>query len=512
MTDGAYERDASETIDPVEVTSRTDSGARDHGDGARRFAGNVGWMLLSQGAGKIASFAFVIIVVRGLGTTEYGYFNFAISFVPLFLMLGAWGISIAVVSEVAKHRDRLSEVFSSGFVLRLGLDLVGLIACFAVTPLLVHSTEGRLTVIVVGCALFLDEISEFLANVFRAFEQMRYQSIVSLINRVVSAVLAVVAILVGGNLLAVAGMYFLGSAGALVFAWVTLKRRFPPIRLSDRRWPLMKDLLRSGVLVGIASVLNMALFRIDTVMLQAIRGTTEVAIYGIAYRFLDSFLFFAWGVTSAALPKIARAGNTQERVRSVEMTAALILAFFVPLAIWGVFSPRWMVLTLFGEKSVAAVPAVPWLAAAAGFYSLAYLARVVAIVDGRRATIAWIAAVGAIVNIGANAFAIPRYGFLGAAVATFASEVLDAALLVGLFVRSNRRLYESRVTAVPLAAGACMGVALAASGARGGAAFVVGGLVYLGALILCGRLIAPAESRRAIGLLRRRATATRPSA
>ena len=36
------------------------------------------------------------------------------------------------------------------------------------------------------------------------------------------------------------------------------------------------------------------------------------------------------------------------------------------------------------------------------------------------------------------------------------------------------------------------------------AAFVVGGIVYGAALVLLGRLLAPAESKTAIGLLRRR--------
>ena len=474
------------------------------GGSSRRLLANVGWMLLSQGAGKVAGFAFVLIVARGLGTTEYGYFNFAISFAPLFLIFGAWGINIVVASDIAREPERLSEVFSSGFVLRFVLELLGLVACLATAPFFVHDVTAWLTVAIVAAALLLDDVSGYLGNVFRAFEQMRYQSLVTLANRIASTVLALAAVLAGGELIAVSAMYFLGSLGALVLALVTLRQKFPPIRLTDRRRELVGSLLRGGFLVGIASALSMALFRIDVVLLQGIRGAHDVALYGVAYRFIDSFLFFAWGVVNAALPLIARARGRAERARAFQLPVALLLAFYLPLLVWPIFCSRWLVVTLFSDRYAAAAPAVPWLAASAAFYAAAYLARVSAIAAGRRAALVWIAAVGVAVNVGVNAVVIPRHGFVGAAVVTFVSEVLDAALLLALTTRADLTLYVSRVAAVPVAAAGCMAVFLLATGLRDASAFVGGGLVYLVALAAAARLIAPDESRKAVGLLRRR--------
>jgi O-antigen/teichoic acid export membrane protein len=467
-------------------------------------------MLLSQGAGKLAGFAFVLIVARGLGTNDYGYFNFAISFAPLFLIFGAWGINIVVASDIAREPERVSEVFSSGFVLRFGLELLGLLACLASAPFFVHHFTPWLTVAIVAAALLLDDVSGYLGNVFRAFEQMRYQSVVTLVNRIASTVLALVAVVLGGGLIAVAAMYFLGSLGALLLALRTLRRKFPPIRLADRRRELVRRLLRSGFLVGIASALSMALFRIDTVLLQGIRGTRDVALYGVAYRFIDSFLFFAWGVVNAAIPLLARAEGREGRARAFQLPVALLLAFYLPLLVWPVFCSRWLVVTLFSDRYAAAAPAVPWLAASAAFYAAAYLARVSAIAAGRRVALVWIAAVGVAVNVGVNAVVIPRHGFVGAAVVTFASEVLDAALLLVLAGRADLTLYLSRLAAVPLTAAAAMAVFLFATGLRDAGAFVAGGLVYVAALAVAARLIAPDESRRALALLRRRASPRAP--
>jgi O-antigen/teichoic acid export membrane protein len=487
---------APERVDPAAAARR-----------ARRFAANVLWMLVSSGAGKVAGFVFVAIVARALGATDYGYFNFALSFVPLFLMFGSWGIGIMVTSEVARDHERLSEVFASGFVLRIGLAFVGLLLALSAAPLFVHGWTSFLTVAIVGLSLFLDEISGYLANVFKAFEQMRYMSLVTLTNRVGSTILAVIAVVLGRGLIAVAVTYFLGSLGALLFAATTLRRRFPPIRLADRRTPVMRQLLGRGILLGAASILNMALFRIDTVMLQAFRGATAVGMYGVAYRFIDSFLFVAWGVTNAALPRLARAANAVERTRALEVTAAISLAFYVPLAVIALFCSRWLVVTLFSDRYAMAVPAVPWLTSAALFYALAYAARVSAIVTGQRKAIAAIAAFGLVFNVALNLVVIPRYGFLGAAVTTFVSEVLDALLLLGLVLSVNGRLLAGRIISVPLGAGAAAAITLAASGLRGGSGIAIGLAVYVLALVYLGRLLAPVEARRAAGLLRRDAPA-----
>ena len=502
-------RDHDGDASPVTTTRESNSAQGDTRvtsesgvDSARRFASNIFWMLLSQAGGKIAGFAFIIIVAHGLGTTDYGYFSFAISFVPLFLL--PWGIDIVVVSEIAKDHRRLSEVFSSGFLLRFGLQVIGLLVCFSLMPFLVSGAAARATVVIVGCSLFLDEISGFLGNVFQAFEQMRLQSLITVTNRILSTLLAIVAIELGGNLIAIAFVYFLGSVGALVVAWAALRRRFPPIRLSDRNMTFIRYLLRSGVALGVAYMLNMALFRIDVVLLQAIRGAAAVAMYGIALRFLDSFLFFTWGVMNAVLPRIARASGDSERVRVIEMTAAIMLAFYVPLAIWGLFSAKWMVEAIFPARYAGAASAVPWLAAAGMFYAVAFLVRVLAIVEGQRLTLIWIAAFGVVANVGLNAVIIPQYGFVGAAVVTFVSEVLDAVLLLVLFVRSNWRLYKSRVALVPITAGAVTTLALLGLGAQGARAFLLGGTFYAVALVTSGRLIAPSESKKAIEILRRR--------
>ena len=289
----------------------------------RRFAGNAFWMLVAKVGVKGASLVFVIILARALGTEQYGYFNFAVSFVSMFLILGGWGLELALIREVARDRDRLSLLFASGLALRTVLGLVGLLISALCIQFFVGQEGPVLALAIVGSALFLDELTSFLGAVFKAFERSALYALVMLANRALSTCLAAVALILGAGLTFVAVTYFLGSLGALAFAWGILYRKFPPIQLRDVRWSVMKTLWRHGTPLGIASFLTLVAFRIDMVMLQAISGPVAVAMYGVSYRFLESFLFVTWSFSTAILPRMARAQHRRETARVYQLTVAL---------------------------------------------------------------------------------------------------------------------------------------------------------------------------------------------
>lgn len=155
--------------------------------GMGRVATNTAWLLAAEILSKVASFALLVILARGLGQAELGLFVFAISFFPLFLMFASWGIDTAVIREVSGDRDRISAFFSSGLVLRAVLGFLALALGMAVTPFLVQGHGVLVGVGLIGVALLLDEFSRFVGAVFKAFERIRFHAFVLVVNRLVPA-------------------------------------------------------------------------------------------------------------------------------------------------------------------------------------------------------------------------------------------------------------------------------------------------------------------------------------
>jgi O-antigen/teichoic acid export membrane protein len=477
----------------------------DHGIG--RLATNASWLIGGEIISKVASFALIVILARGLGGREFGYFVFAISFFPLFLMFGSWGIDAALIRELSRDHARLSAFFSSGLLLRSVLGLAALLLAVALAPLLVEGMGALAGISLVGVALLFDELSRFIGAVFKAFERMKFHAFVLVINRFVSTGLAGIALLAGGGFVLVSGAYAAGSIGGLVFAWAMLRRRFPPIRLGDAARSIVGNLWRAGLPLGLASFLNMAVFRMDSVLLQALRGPVQVAMYGISYRFFESFLFVAWALGSALLPRVARLGPGRASGRTVEVAVAAALAIYLPLAAGAPFAAQWIITGLFSDRYAPAASAVYWLTGAAIFYAMAHLARMAVVGLGQRGAVARVALVALVFNIALNIVVIPRYGFAGAAAATFATEVLEAGLLLGLLYRVNQGLALGSVVAVPVVATAVMVAVLWVTGLRDGWALGIGATTYVASLAGGARLLAPRDSLQALSLFRRKAQA-----
>jgi O-antigen/teichoic acid export membrane protein len=471
--------------------------------GARAFAGNAFWMLLSDFFSKVASFLLVVIIARGLGAEDYGFFNFAVSFVPIFLFLGTLGVDVEVFRAIARDRDRLSRVFASGLVLGGVFGLVALAISGGIGLVILDETDAVVALLVVGAALFLDEISRFVGTVFKAFERMRFHAFVVLVNRTLSTALAGIALAAGGGLTLITGSYLLGSVGALGFAWFALRRFFPPVHFREVSRDEMKGLLRRGVHIGVASTVNMLTFRLDAVLLQILRGPIAVAMYGIAYRFFESFLFVSWSLSNVALPRIARSDGGRSATQPFQMALGLALIVYVPIAVGALFAADWVVVTVFSQRYASAGPAVVWLTGALVFYGIAYLARTATIALGRRSGIAQIAVAVLVINLGLNIVLIPEYGFMAAAAVTFVTEVVDAILLTILFLRTAGRFMPEGFVFVPAAAGGVMALVLWLAGASGPSAILIGPPVYLAAIAVGGLLLAPTEARRALRMLRK---------
>jgi O-antigen/teichoic acid export membrane protein len=121
---------------------------------------------------------------------------------------------------------------------------------------------------------------------------------------------------------------------------------------------------------------------------------------------------------------------------------------------------------------------------------------------GRTKEIAIIAGVTLVANVAMNAFAIPRYGFEGAAWTTLATEALEAGLLSGFFLYANGTFLRLRPLLVPVAAGGGLAVLLLGAGLEGGAALLAATLAYPPLLLLSAALLAPDELRRLPAALR----------
>lgn len=196
-------------------------------------------------------------------------------------------------------------------------------------------------------------------------------------------------------------------SGQRISAW---KVNFGIVRrlLSDS-WPL----LFSGVVF-------MVYMRIDQVMLGQMVGDHEVGIYSAAVRLAEVWYFIPTAVVSSVFPNIVRAREVDEAEfygrlqRLYNLLAFMGYAVAIPVTL----ASGLVISLLFGKNYAAAGPMLALLIWAGLFANLAVARNAYLLVMNWSRVLFGMVLAGALVNVLLNLVLIPRYGGMGAVLAS----------------------------------------------------------------------------------------------
>jgi O-antigen/teichoic acid export membrane protein len=208
-------------------------------------------------------------------------------------------------------------------------------------------------------------------------------------------------------------------------------------RFAPQRWRSIRATIVEALPVGLGALVSVLAFRVDVYLLAALRGEASVGLYSSAYRVFEATQAFPAVLMTVVFPRLAavrgEAGATSS-IRRQSLVALALVGLLVTIA--GTSSARFIVEKLFGHSySDAAAPLAVLCLAAPIMYVNAFLTQEL-IARGRAGAFARGATLALAVNVAANLLVIPRFGTVGAAAATIASEI---ALLCVCLAASRSR-------------------------------------------------------------------------
>lgn len=464
---------------------------------------------------KVASVAFYIAIARELGEGSFGTFFFGLSLSQLVLMIAGLGTDEYVTRELARDPRTYDDLFPQVIAVKGGL----LAALWFVVGLIVlaagYEGEAVLAIMLIGAGVAVEYQTKTLFAVFQARERQRYIAAVLVLQRTLTAIGGIAALVAGAGLVTVSVIFLAGAVVGLGFSYLILLGHFERARgrIRPSTWgPILK---RSAPL-GLVVVLYLALIRLDATLLGFLADDIEVGEYGAAYRLVDATMFVSWAFGAAVMPWFSREGDRPvggvSMGRGFELGLKTIVALLLPIAIvYGVFAPD-LIELLYGGGFEGSVTPLRLLAAMTVLYGMTFFVSVVLIARDRPGEFARPAAIVVVQNVIFNFILIPEYGADGAAFNAVLSGLLLAALTVTRTGRSLGELKVVRAAAAPALAGTAMcGVALAlAELVPWPLAAVVAGCVYVAAFLGTERLFFKEELAFYRGLVRRRAATPRP--
>jgi polysaccharide transporter, PST family len=381
-----------------------------------------------------------IWLARYLGTENFGILNYTTAFVSLFNPIATLELDALIVRDLLR-KDLDREILMGT---TFWLKLIGGLACCLLSILGIWclQPDNKLTIEIVAImsAATIFQSFDTIGFWFQSQVQSKYTIIVKNAAFILINLLKIVSIITQSPLVNFVWLGLLeiglGGIGLVVIyqsqGFSLLSWRWnsdTAVKLLKESWPL--------ILSGLSIMMYV---RVDQIMLGQLIGNQSVGIYAAAIRISEVWYFVPMAIVSSFAPSIYEAKKISEklyyqRIKKLMKSmflVSLILSLFISL-----FSDH-LIVQLFGDNYLESAHILSIHIWASIFVFLGVSASPWFIAEHLTIYSFYINAVGAIMNIAINLVLIPKYGGIGAAIATTISYGAASFLLNAIHPRTRK--------------------------------------------------------------------------
>lgn len=366
----------------------------------------------------LLSFSFILNVVLDLGTTNWN------------------------TRHTAQNESVVSHHLSGMIVLRLVLAALYLLMSLAIGFWLKYTTWQMWLLVLLAFNQILAGSVLFFRSYLTGLHLFKQDSIVSILDRLL--LVAAMSFLLWGGLskeqffrlewLVYGQTICYGIT--LAVAAVLVLRKSDKVRFIFNKKFIGKVLIESAPFT-LMTFLSMVANRVDGVMLERMDSPTEAGIYAMCYRFYEAANMISYLFAVLLLPMFARMLKRGERISDLLQLGLKVMFTGVFFAATGVFFfGQHFLILIYDHHITEATPVFSWLMASMVCFSLQYIFGTLITAAGDLRPLILIACTTMLYNVLLNSFYIPTMGALGAAKASFFTQLL--VLMAQIVVVRNR--------------------------------------------------------------------------
>lgn len=411
---------------------------------ARKVAQNT----IVQILGRVVGLAITLVTinyisnhlqVNGSSLTGFGQYTIVFAYVSIIGTAADLGLFTLLVRElVGKSKEEAGQLIGNALWFRCILLVVALAVAALLVQLLPYSPDIRQGIMIGVVIAFSMLFSQVFASIFQANLLSNRIVISETLGKLAIALLTIFVLMKGYGLTAV---ILANLAGNLITLFVSYLLARPLTTIKFRPdLTLWRRLLPEFLPIALISILGLAHFKIDTLLLSFLKPEADVGIYGLAFKILETILIVPSILAANLLPVMAglAATNLGQLSQIVRRASLLMLVCAIPLTVFVLaFAETVIVFLSHGEFLPAVLPLrILSLSMVFVFISTLFAQAMIAAKMQRLIVPGYILSL--VVNIGLNLFLIPRYSYNGAAIATLITE----GILLLMISLATRRVFK----------------------------------------------------------------------
>jgi O-antigen/teichoic acid export membrane protein len=385
--------------------------------------------LLGAGFSALANFALVLVVTHGFGRHDAGLFFAATAAFLVLQMLCKIGTDTALVYFIARLRA-LGETDQIGAHLRVALAPVVLLAVglgaisFGLSHWLAHAVFGsgasrQLQVLAIAVPFAV--VYDVCLAATRGFGTVTpYILLERLLRPGLQLVFLIAVVAFGGS----ATMLATAWAGPfllllpVVIALLLRLLRSEGIAAAAPKSGLRRAFWSFSATRGVTGLAQALLQRLDVVLVVALLGPTDAAIYAAASRFLVLGQLGNQAISAPVEPRLAGLLARRNLRGALEIyrlsTSWLVIISWPLFLVAAIYSPT--IMRIFGPGYTSGWPVVLTLCLCMLPASAVGLVDVVLVMAGRTSWNLWNTLAALVINVSLDLLLIPHLGLVGAAI------------------------------------------------------------------------------------------------
>lgn len=392
-----------------------------------------------QVVGKIISLILGVVTIgfltRYLGQQGFGNYTLVFTYLSFFGIIADCGLQLTMVRELSQKKLPAS-IYSTYFFIKLVLVIFSTLLAIILLAFFPYTTFLKIGIIIASIGFAVGSLNNFGSVIFQANLRLDLVTLTDILARAITTLFIFIFIFTNSGFYSILLTILIGNLASSLLIALLLKK-FIGFKFNFGH-SLAKKLIIKSMPIGFISVLALLYFKIDTLILSIYRDSSEVGIYGLAYKIIENILVL-WGFYLASVyPLLSSFIGDKKNVSANNLMRKSFLAalgFGGIVIVFGYFLSPLVVEILGGEEFSQSILALRILLFSVPFFFINNLIYHNFLAKALMSRL--FVAIGAslCVNLVLNLIFIPKYGYQAAAFNTLITEVF----LSGIYFVSLKR-------------------------------------------------------------------------
>ncbi len=371
-------------------------------------------------------FFVTVLITRSFTVEVYGEYSFLLSIALTIFQFAHLGFSSANTFYVIQNKRLLPFLLANSNVLAAVVGVVSLFLLLILNAVYFHRDVNL--IILTSLIVPFQVLSLLNTGLLFGLKKVITYNYLELFSKILYCIVVVAIVIYFKSVLLLLLAYLIQMFSLSITSYFSLKKLTKRKLLPSIN--LLKKTSSYSVRLYITLFLSFLVLKIDVYFIEHFLGNKPLGIYSLAATLASNLILIIQVLIPLLVPRLSEIKDDLKKIKKLMNIMGYAILLLVVINFFFLFFGEWIILMIFGEKYLNAVPIFKILLLASSVLSLeAILAQYYASIGKIKFLIYyWILTL--LVNISLNYFWIPKYGIAGAAWSSLISYSLILILLL----------------------------------------------------------------------------------